>query len=416
MSDVEASARDASEGLDTHPIEVNLIEIGVILAGAFDPIDREAIKLAVVQVQDYLEEHLPSFRFALKLSRRPEIDSPVRAEPSQLLQQAVQERDAWHWDFAVVLTAAELRGNYSPYCFAALSRPLDAAAISLSLIDPIIADEDMDRHIRIEKIARRLSRLMLHALGHLSGLRQSANRDDLLYHPDDASELDAMHQLSDEDTERFRTALAENADLRLEERNGTHMSYPAFWVRAAWINSREILQAIRAARPWQFPQRLSRLTIASISTLSVLYMTAEAWDLAVTQSSLRITAFVIGTLAITTTYVVVRQQLLLRRSRRRTEQAVVTSASAFGIVFVGMLVTWCGLLVVGLFLSWLLFRPHLIESWAASSDLSAEKFHPLERLKMALFTSSFGLLIGALGASFESQNYFKHIIFVDEEI
>lgn len=35
---------------------------------------------------------------------------------------------------------------------------------------------------------------------------------------------------------------------------------------------------------------------------------------------------------------------------------------------------------------------------------------------MAGFSGSVELLIGPLGGSFESQNHFRHVIFVDEEI
>ena len=35
---------------------------------------------------------------------------------------------------------------------------------------------------------------------------------------------------------------------------------------------------------------------------------------------------------------------------------------------------------------------------------------------MSAFVASVAILIGALGASFEEQHYFRHVIFVDEEI
>ena len=393
-----------------------LIEIGVVIAGQVDAIDRRAITLGLQQVREFLQLHFEEFHFEISPLRRPELAVASRAEPSVLLQQAVQERDLRHWDFVIVLTAAELKGSYMPYCFAALSRPLDAAIISLSLIDPIAAGETLDEARRTERIAFRLSRLLLHALGHLSGLPRSDVPTELLFHPADASELDAMFSFSAEQRARQRAALAEIADQRLEEGIGLRMSWPTFVVRAAWINRREIGQAIVAARPWQFPQRLSRLTIAAVSTITILYMTAEAWDLALTQKWWQIALLSAGTLGVTTAYVVVRQQLLVRRGRRRSEQTVVTSASALGIVLSGMFVTWVLISLLGNGLSWLLFDPQLIASWAAASDLAADAVRPAHRLNMSLFSASLGLLIGALGASFESQTYFRHIIFVDEEL
>ncbi len=332
------------------------------------------------------------------------------------MQQAVEVRDALHWDIVFVVTAAELIGHYSSFCFAALSRPLDAAAFSMSLIDPQAIGEEVAEATRVEQIAQRLSRLMLHALGHLSGLSQSDNHQNLMFPPAGAEDLDQMETLDAGQIEKQRTAIAEMADQRLEEGFGRNLSYPAFAVRAAWINRREILEAVWAARPWQFPRRLSRLTLAAVSTLAILFMTAEAWDLALSQDWMRVNLLTVCTLLLTTGYVIARQQLLLRRGRKRSEQTVVTSASALAIVLVGMATAWTTLLGIGLGIGWLLFRPHLIASWAASTGLLPAQVDFLEKLQMSCVSASLGLLIGALGASFESQHYFRHVIFVDEEI
>lgn len=111
-----------------------------------------------------------------------------------------------------------------------------------------------------------------------------------------------------------------------------------------------------------------------------------------------------------------RQQLLIRRRREISEQTVVTSVAALGIVLFGMAVTWISLLMIGMSFGILLFRPALIAGWASSSGWSAGQIGLLAKLQMSCFSGSLGLLIGALGASFESQNYFRHVIFVDEEI
>ncbi len=397
-------------------IENNRIDVGLIIAGPLDRVDRDAVNVALDQVGEFLERTLPDFRFDFLRVWRPELISGGRVEPSVLLQQAVEDRDSRHWDFVFVVTATELVGNYSPYCFAALSRPLDAAVFSLSLIDPQAFEASVDDATRISRIARRLSRLMLHALGHLTGLPQNDRADDLLFHPATAQDLDRMEVLDAEQIEKQSAALAEIADQRLEERSDPKIGYVGFALRAAWINRREIAEAIWAARPWEFPRRLSRLTIASVSTVAILFMTAEAWDLGLSQSWLRIVALLGFSLLLTTLYVIVRQQLLIRRGRQVSEQTIVTSSSALGIVFTGMFVTWMTLFLVGLIVGWMLFRPPLIASWAASSALDPSQIGMSVTAQMSCFCASLGLLIGALGASFESQHYFRHIIFVDEEI
>ncbi|WP_353620875.1 hypothetical protein [Stieleria mannarensis] len=392
-----------------------LIEIGIIVAGPMDSIDRQAISLAIGQVGDSFSEQFPEFDLRMLRARRPELIGDGRAQPSELLQQAAEDRDIHHWDFAFILTAAELAGVYSPFCYAALSRPLDAAVFSLSLIDPQ-ASGDADQEVRIERIARRLSRLMLHAIGHLTGLNRSSEPGNLLFHPATVDELDAMQHFDEEQTERQRAALAEIADARLEESSGRRKSYPVFAINAAWINRREIVDAVLGARPWEFPRRLSGLTIASVSTVLILFMTAEAWDLGLSQAPASVLLLIALSLCTTTGYVIRRQQLLVRRGRGRSEQTVVTSVSAVAIVFLGMSVTWIALMSIGFCAGSLFFTPELVVNWASSSSLEPGNLGLQTTARMSSFSASVALMIGALGASFESQYHFRHIIYVDEEV
>lgn len=394
----------------------SLIEIGVIVAGTLDDIDWQSAREAIAATRTALSQTMPEYQFRLLLSRRPELASEGRMQSSVLLQHAAEDRDSRHWDFAFVLTAADLVGNYSPYCFAALSRPLDAAVISLSLIDPQAADDRTPTTTRVRRISERTSRLMLHALAHLIGLNPTDAPANLMFRPATADEIDGMIGFDSDQIQSMRLALAEIADQRLEERTGRPANRFAFLSRAAWINRREIIEAVVGAKPWQFPRRLSRLTIASVSTVAILLMTAEAWDLGLSQSVGRIVALSLMSLLLTTFYVVVRQQLLVRRGRQHSEQTVVTSVSALCIVLVGMLVTWLTLLTLGISFSLLLFDAEIIAAWAGSTGLAAADVHWTATLQMSCFSASLGLVIGALGASFEAQHYFRHIIFVDEEI
>ena len=393
-----------------------IIEIGLVVAGPFDSIDRRAIALAMTKFEQFVREHLPDFQFQLSRVLRSELSGDSRVEPSLLLQQAVEDRDARHWDFAFVVTAAELAGKYSPFCFAALSRPLDAAVFSLSLIDPQASGAEVDEGVRVERIACRLCRLMLHALGHHLGLPRSDQRDNFLFHPALADDVDQMETFEPDQLERILVALTEIADQRLEEGSGKRLSYPIFVLRAAWINRREIVEAVYAARPWEFPRRLSRLTIASVSTLAVLFLTAEAWDLGLSQSIRSIGLLAALSLIVTTLYVVARQQLLVRRGRHVSEQTVVTSTSALVIVLVGMIITWLSLFAIGATAGVVFYRPELVANWASSAGIDRSQIGFATTLQMSSFSASLGVLIGALGASFESQNYFRHVIFVDEEI
>ncbi len=396
-----------------------LIEIGILVAGTFDAVDEEALDAALGKTDQSLSDFYgPSgLRFRFAKIRRRELVARIRVEPSSLLRDAQEERDARGWDFVFVVTAADLVGIYSASsCFAVLSRPLDAAVFSTLLIDPASRGESVSDTRRVARLTSRLTRLMLHAVGHLSGLPQSELPDRVMYRPTSASDLDPEATFDESERTRSGKTLLEIADQRLEEQVAPPGNAVVFMIRAAWINRYEIVEAVWAARPWQFPRRLSGLTIASVSTLLILLMTAEAWDLALSQSVVSVAMLGILVAAATTIFVAVRQRLLIRRRKIRSEQNVVTAISAILIVAAGMTITWLYLVASGTLVATLLFSSELIASWAASGDLSVDKIGWGSRLLMSCFCSSLGILIGALGASFESQNYFQHVIFVDEEL
>lgn len=159
--------------------------------------------------------------------------------------------------------------------------------------------------------------------------------------------------------------------------------------------------------------RLSRLTTAAFSALLLLVITAEAWDLGMSQAPELVAALSTATLILTSAYILRRQQLLVRRdSSRLTELAVVSHVSIVVSVFLGMLTTYLLLFAVTLALARTLFSQHLVEGWAVSLGGQVLGHH---YLVFSAFVASLGILIGALGASFEDQNYFRHVAYVDEE-
>ncbi len=91
------------------------------MAGTLDEVDEAAVGRAIDQFIEFVESRFADFRWRMTPSRRPGSVTSKRTGPSALLQQALEERDEQHWDFAFVITAAELESHYSSHCFSALS-------------------------------------------------------------------------------------------------------------------------------------------------------------------------------------------------------------------------------------------------------------------------------------------------------
>jgi hypothetical protein len=255
----------------------------------------------------------------------------------------------------------------------------------------------------------------MHLLGDLNGLDHQAEPSDFMYEPRDMDELDRMNNYSTSGRQRLLQMLTKVADLRLEEQPSTKTGgVGGFYVRALWLLRKDIVSAVLEAKPWQFPFRLSRLTTAALSTLFILMMTAEAWDLGMNQQLPLMSIFSLLVLLGTSLFIVKRQKLMLRRSQRRlTEQIVVTNVASGLIVLMGMAVTYLMLFCLTLLFAEALFTDSLVASWAASLEGQISWQH---YLSLAELVASLGLLIGALGASFEGQDYFRHIAYVDEEL
>ncbi|SHK44626.1 DUF2391 domain-containing protein [Rhodothermus profundi] len=393
------------------------VEVGWVLAGAFDEVDRRALALARARLAELVTAWFPGFCWRFPVVWRRELRATSPVEPVELLEAATDERDHGRWDFVLVVTAAALKSHYKPFALGAPSSALDAAVLSTQRLDPIVEDEQVEESERIEIIARRVTALAMHLLGHLNGLSHQDDPVDFMYDLKTAADLDRMHRLRDR--ERMEKALREVAAERLEEtlayrRPGLARKWGArlgFGLRVLGREWRNIWEAVREVEPWLFPLRFSRLTTAAFSAVLFLLLTAEVWELGMSQPPLRVALLALLILAITSLYVLQRQHLL-RRHRwevRFSEQRTVAGMAASMAVVLGMATTFVVIFCAVLLVSRLLFTFRLIAGWA---DLAPTWQH---YLTFAGFVATLALVAGALGASFEQEVYFRHVLLIDEE-
>lgn len=392
--------------------EVDRIELGWLLLGRMDRVDREAVLQARECMLEQMRAWFPQFRWLMPVVQRRDVAQGMREEPASLLEQGVVERDGRHWDFVFVVSGADLVSYDRPYALATPSRTVGVAALSTSRVDPQAEGEEVGLEQRRELMSVRVCALAMHAFGHLNGLDHEPDDEaSVMYDVQMVSDLEGMTRISDEGREALTASLQRVADLRLEETR-TRAHPLGFYLRAAWMNRGEIGSALSQAKPWHFPIRLSRLTTAALSGVLVLIHTAEVWEVATAQGAWVLVGLALAVLAGTAGYVLHRQRLVLRRNGAPlTEQTVVTNVSASLIVGFGMLTTYMGLFVLAFLLAWLVFPPDVVASWLsgdAGADMGAQ-------MRIATFLASVGIVIGALGASFEDQHYVRHVAYVDEE-
>ena len=410
----ESSGIAASESGDARQGAAPDVVVGWVQAGPLSKVQRRAVVRARTLVRRRLADELPAFAWESPLVRRADLTAGDRlAEPVELLDAGAAEKEIAGWDFALVVTAVDLRARSRPFALAAPSNALDCGALSLARLDPGLRTE-LDDDTRADVMARRLAALALHTFGHLNGLRHSADPAGLMHPPGRPADLDSMELFSGAERAELAEEVADVADPRMEETGLVHeLTDAAFAVKATLLGLDDVLDGLLTIKPWRFPFQLAKLSTAAVSTLVVLVITAEAWDLGTRQPPWLVALLSVGTLAATSVYLVGRQHLLNHRhGRRRTEQRVVSNVTILLALAIGMATTYAALYVTTLALAFVLFDAPIRDAWAGSLGTPVGLGHILT---FAGFVAAFGLAVGALGASFEDETYFRHVAYVDEE-
>lgn len=393
------------------------IEIGWVLVGPIEGRDVAAARAAIELVSARLREGLPEFAWRVVLVQRREVALMQPVDPVALLDIGVLERDAAHWDFAFVVCDAPLRPMDKPFMLGAPSQAVDVAVLSTARLDPAADADQMGGPAHQARFAGRLAALVLHLFGHLNDVPHpeadvdgQAAEAGFMTPPRRVEDLDRMVGYSQAGWARLRARLADVADPRIEEASGIRNPLRFFWA-ALWRNRGEVASGVRRIAPWQFPFRYSRLTTAAMSTLLLLIITAEAWELGMSQPGTRVVVLSLLALLGTSSYVSRRQHMLSRFGTHLTEQSV-TTATAVGLgVLLGMATTYVLLFATTWLAATTLFGTELVHHWTVSIPV----VRPHHYLTLSGFVASLGLLIGALGASFEQESYFRRVTMLDEE-
>ena len=391
----------------------NTVVVGWLLVGHLVDVDRQAALAAHARTAEALSETFGAHRWCFPLVEQPELPTSPREEPARLLEHAANERDARSWDVAVVITASDLVAYFRSRSWATPSRSLGIAVISTARIDPGATRGEAAEDGREARLSQRIFALALHTLGHLAGAHHRADPTAAMHPPAEVADLDAVVGYRADSIREMRTQLRRAAELRLEDvpRRGTTVTFYAAAIARNW---RTVLSGIRLARPWSLPFRLSRLTLAALAAIVLLPTTAEIWELADAHRLDVLSTVAAVSLVFTSVFIIKRQRLFLGRTDRVTEQTVITHAVVTGIVSLGMLSTLLLLLVVSLGLSVLFFPAEVVVGWMNRGASDGAVLVTYARV--AAMLGAIGLALGAVGASFEDQQYLRHVAYVDEEV
>ena len=384
------------------------IQVGWLLTGELDPVAEEAIRLARDRALVELPKLLPGLAWEMPLRAGSVSPGTLRVEPAKLLQFGSRERDTNHWDITLVLTDVDLIAYRRPFTFVAPSTALAVGALSTARLDPRIRGRDATREERVEVLTHRVYGLALYLIARLA--LGGGDVAEQLPDPNDLAALDGFRSPDPARVAVLGASLRRMAAPRLEEKHrpGGRLR---FALATAVRNRKAILTSVARARPWNFPLELRRLAIASFSTLVVLMMTAESWDLALTRSWGELTRLSVGAWLAVCWFLVAHPAVRHGGADGApTEQVMQGRITAALVIAVGMLTTYALAFVLAAGTGFLLIAPSVVDSWSAVQGYSG----PGDYFQLAAFVAAIGILTGALGASLEDRDFLFHVAYIDQ--
>ncbi|MGF1511350.1 MAG: hypothetical protein ACFB9M_17805 [Myxococcota bacterium] len=379
------------------------VEVGWVLIKPMHRTDREAVADGLEKLNESLQRCFPRFAFRFKKVGEYSVsDSGITI--IEAMERGARERESKRLDFVFLLTGLDLRAVYGPSAMAATSQTMACAILSTYRIDPEYSEGISGSPARTESLVRRLQHMGLHAFALLNGVRLPSETT-----PADPQALDEPVSWTDVEQDKLASNLALVADPRVEEQE--QVTALGFYLRALWAHPGQVLSTLGQFRPWLLPFRMSRLTAAAFSALLIFMATAEVWQLGLRQRLPSVFAMSATVWLGTSAFIIVRNDLFSIRRMRRSEHSVQLQTSVTLLITLGMFTLYLSLFIVSFTVGQLLYARALLESWAPSIG----EVTWVHRVQVSGIVASLGLLVGALGATFEAQTYFRHVAKVDAE-
>lgn len=355
------------------------------------PPDRPSTAAAL---RSRLEEQLPGFDWRLERRELPLGRREGAVDPLELLARGVQQKVEHHWDFAIVVSDAELVARERPFIFGVPSSALETAVISRSRIAGQPDEEEL------------MLVLAQFLIGSLLGLEPRA--EGAMRRPH-AGEEPTLERFSEDELDELRQRLDGVGDERLEEQD-RRWNHWTFRLRTMAADPRGILRDIAGYRPWRQPFRLGKLTAAAFVSMLLLFLGAEVWELGEAASPALLAGGALVSVGATSWFLYRGQNLAeLTRGVGLTEQVIRSQIVLWWCLLVGVFSLWMFLFASSFLIASVLPRGE-IESWLAAP------LDPAARARFAAFISSLGTLAGGLGGNLEEETDFKARFLFDEEI
>jgi hypothetical protein len=388
------------------------INVGVLLAHtpAVDPARLGEFAARVLEeAGPALDEATGAeWRFHREEPMRLEDDDPRR--PSDFLDEASLRMAEGPYDLLVVVTDATLVSRKHRVVYGLPSRVSRVAILSTRKL-VLTPRGEPTRTLEDPPVRRNGAALLLHLLGHILGAEPARDPEDAMapFGFRERREVPRFASASRARLERAARALPERT-----YRDGNALGTLLFHLASAGANAGQIARTLLRNRAPLLPLSLPGLATAAVTPGFILVFTAEIWDVGLNLPARVAWSFAAVSILAAAWYLAGVQNLFFPRKEKRvvTEHMAVVNVT----LFLTLLLASVGLFVmVGLLMmaiaTWI-FPPGLISTWPTLQDPVVTL---QDKLRLAGFISTVGVLTGALAGGLESRTVIRHLALFGDE-
>lgn len=175
-----------------------------------------------------------------------------------------------------------------------------------------------------------------------------------------------------------------------------------------------IASAIWRNRAPLLPLSLPSLATAAVAPTFILVFTAEIWDVGLGMTNKVTWIFSVLSILAAVLYLTNVHNLFYPRKEKRviTEHMAVVNVVIFLTIFFGILGLFLMVALLMLFIEVYIFPPELINTWTTLEHPAVDIW---DKIQLAVFISTVGVLTGALAGGLENRAVIRHLaLFRDE--
>lgn len=389
------------------------VNVGIVIA--YSPVaNLDDLRNFARQITEDVTEELvdttgKKWRFHIEEPSGLRDDNP--RGPSDFLDEASLRMVEGPFDIVLVITDVALYSRPRAVV-AGLASPVSRIMVVSTRKFLVTPRGEPMRTLDAESVRWNAAVLLLHLIGHLLGLNHNPKdgfvMSDFFF---DASRREIPRFEIDERRQLKR--LVKDAP-ETELIGGGAVRTLMFHLASAARNFGLIAAALWRNRAPLLPLSLPSLATAAVAPTFILIFTAEIWDVGLGMTETVTWVFCVLSILAAVLYLTNVHNLFYPRKEKRviTEHMAVVNVVIFLTIFFGILGLFVMVGMLMLFIELYIFPPQLMNTWTTLE-------HPAitfwDKIQLAVFISTVGVLTGALAGGLENRAVIRHLaLFMDE--